>query len=57
MVDYIIALLTPSTMIEVSFLFLAFTLCLALPSMIAERRELERYCGPSEWRVGKVFRP
>jgi hypothetical protein len=56
MIDYIIALFMPNTIIELSFLFLAFSLTLALPSMIAERRELEKYMGPNEWRVGKPYR-
>ena len=51
-----IAVFTPETIIELSFLVLSLAMLLALPAIIVERKEVEKYCGPSEWRVGKVFR-
>lgn len=53
--DYL-SLFIPNSLNELCLLYIAWILMVALPVVISRRFEVEKYCGPSEWRVGKVLR-
>ena len=54
--DYFVMLFEIETFMDMNLWILATLLWFFLFFEMIERREMEKYCGPSEWRVGKVLR-